>query len=116
MDADAARALHFEKLWDVPDAFHKAMDALCARDLDTMSGPGLVQCLRDHGVTDLFPEYSEAEIEHFRNDGKIPNLERWRARLEQETTALDSLLNMSGLYSFGTDQKALDDRVRGLLD
>ncbi len=115
VDADAARRLHFEKLWDVPNTFHKAMDALCAEDLDTMSGPELVQCLHDNGVRDLFPKYSDEEIDHFRNDGKIPNLDRWRKRLEAETTALDSLLNMSGLYSFATDQKALDDRVRGLL-
>ena len=80
-----------------------------------MSGPELVQCLHDNGVRDLFPKYSDEEIDHFRNDGKIPNLDRWRKRLEDETTALDSLLNMSGLYSFATDQKALDDRVRGLL-
>jgi transaldolase len=115
VDAAAASTLHFEKLWDVPDSFHAAMDAVCAQDLDTMSGPELVGCLRDHGVSDLFAEYSDAEIEHIRNDGKIPNLERWRARLEQETTALDSLMNMSGLYSFATDQRQLDDRVRDLL-
>ncbi|MFQ5601000.1 MAG: transaldolase family protein [Candidatus Krumholzibacteriia bacterium] len=115
VDADALRKLHFECLWDVPDALRDALDALSPTDLDHMSGPELQNALRNRGVVDLLPEYTSEELDVFRADGKIPKLEHWRQRLEAGTAGLDSLLNMSGLHSFASDQKALDDRVRGLL-
>ena len=71
--------------------------------------------MRQHGAGDLFPRWSGADLEAIRADGKIPKLDRWRARLESGEVALDSLINMAGLQSFSDDQKALDDRVRGLL-
>jgi len=80
-----------------------------------MTGPELAAFMRLNGAADLFPEYSAEEIDICRQDGKIPKLERWRRRLEDGTAGLDSLLNVSALCSFATDQKALDDRVRGLL-
>ncbi|UCE03733.1 MAG: transaldolase [Candidatus Latescibacterota bacterium] len=112
---EAARSLRFDVLWDIPDAFRQALDATCAGNVDAMSGADLVAALRRHGATDLFPEYTPDEINAIQQDGKIPKAERWQARLQAGTTSLDSLLNLSGLYSFAADQKQLDDRVRGLL-
>jgi transaldolase len=111
----ALRGLRFETLWEISGPFRAAVDALCAADLEHLDGRGLVAILRQHGVKDFFPEYSAAEIDAIRNDGKIPKLERWRSRLEAGTTSIDSLLNMSGLQSFAADQKQLDDRIRGLI-
>jgi transaldolase len=112
---EAARSLRFDVLWDIPDEFRQALDAACAADVDAMSGADLVAALRRHGATDLFPEYTPEEIQSIQQDGKIPKVERWQARLQAGTTSLDSLLNLSGFYSFAADQKQLDDRVRGLL-
>jgi transaldolase len=113
--SQARRELRFDALWEIPDEFRSGVEALSAGDLDAMGGPDLVAGLRSHGVTDLFPDYTSDEIAHIQQDGKIPKLERWRERLQNRTTSLDSLLNLSGFYSFATDQKQLDDRVRGLL-
>jgi len=115
VEPEALGALHFEGLWEIDPALVRAADALVKADLDRMTGSALVTALRDHGVEDFFPDYTPAEIDSVRKDGKIPRLERWRERLVARTTALDSLLNISGLHSFAADQKQLDDRVRGLL-
>jgi transaldolase len=115
IEPDALEQLHLDRLWDVPPGFRAAVDALLRQDLDAMSGPQLVAFLESHGITDLFPHYSAEEQEAIRTEGKIPKLERWQRRLEAGTTSLDSLLNVSGLASFATDQKALDDRIRAQL-
>jgi transaldolase len=115
VDPVALDRLRFDRLWDVPSSLESAVDALLREDLDAMTGAELVAFLEGRGIGDLFPHYSAEEIDAIRTDGKIPKLERWRRRLEAGTTSLDSLLNVSGLYSFATDQKALDDRIRAHL-
>jgi transaldolase len=115
VDAKALRSLHFETLWDVPQSFRTTVEGLVKKDLDRMSGVDLATYMRQNGAADIFPEYSATDIDTIRKDGKIPNLERWRARLESGAVGLDSLFNVSALQSFATDQKALDDRIRGLL-
>lgn len=115
VDAKALRSLHFETLWDVPQSFRNAVEGLVKKDLDHMAGAELATYMRQNGAADIFPEYSTTDIDTIRKDGKIPNLERWRARLESGAVGLDSLFNASALQSFATDQKALDDRIRGLL-
>jgi len=47
-----------------------------------------------------------------KRDGKIPVFETWKNRLETGQIGLDALMNLSALYSFVTDQEALDDRIR----
>ena len=115
MDAGARRELHFDRLWDVSPAFRSAVEALAESDLDHASGADLVATLRRHGAPDVFPEYTPADIETFRRDGKLPKLGTWQSRLASGAVSIDSLLNMSGLYSFSADQAALDARVRGLI-
>ena len=48
-------------------------------------------------------------------DGKIPAYATWKDRLASGKVGLDALMNLSALYSFATDQKALDDRIRSQL-
>ena len=48
-------------------------------------------------------------------DGKIPVYERWKDRLSSKTIGMDALMSISGLHSFATDQKALDDRIASLM-
>jgi transaldolase len=115
VDARALQALHFEHLWDVPPALRNAVDRLLREDLDRMTPAQLVAFMRREGFTDLFPEYTPEDLEAIRAHGKIPKLDDWRARIEAGKAGIDALFNTSGLQSFGLDQKALDDRVRGLL-
>jgi hypothetical protein len=107
--------LRFDRLWDVPADFRAAVDRLLHEGTDTMTAPQLVEFMRRNGAGDLFPDYSRSDLEAIRADGKIPKLDRWRSRIESGWAGLDALFNSSGLESFALDQKALDDRVRGLL-
>jgi transaldolase len=115
LDAQEAERLHLACLWEVPDSLETAIDTVIASDPDTMTPEALVDSLRSSGVVDFFPEYDDADLQAFQQDGKIPKLDRWRSRLQEGVVGLDSLMNMSGLYSFMADQKDLDDRIRGLL-
>jgi len=101
--------------WDVPATFRKVADDLAARDLNAMTPEGLMDALAAGGVGDLFPKWSADDLQAIASDGKIPNYERWKERLDGGAVSLDSLLNAAGLASFSVDQKAMDDRIRGLL-
>lgn len=115
MDAAAHRSLHFDALWDISPALRAGMDALMAADVDRMTPGDLAGFLRSHGAADVFPEWTAADLAALTAEGKIPKLSRWRTQLESGAIGFDALINAAGLCSFATDQKALDDRVRGLL-
>jgi len=110
VSTEAARVL-----WEIPDAFKKAVDDLTREDLDAMTPDGLVDFLAGARLPGLFPRWSAADLEAIAADGKIPNYERWSERLSAGDVALDGLINAAGLASFSADQKAMDDRIRGLL-
>ena len=55
------------------------------------------------------------EPDQIAREGKIPKHASWAQRIAAGDTAADTLLNLAGLASFAADQKALDDRVRGLV-
>ncbi len=105
--------VRIEKLWDVDEtvrAFAKSLDE------DTpQSGEELAARAREMGLGDMFPQLSSADLEQIAADGKIPKHERWKDRIEAGELAVDTLLNLAGLASFTQDQKALDDRIAGLI-
>jgi transaldolase len=111
-DVDAS-AVRIEKAWEVDDtarAFARSLDENTPR-----TGAELAQRAREMGLGDMFPELSEADYEAIRSDGKIPKHERWADRIKAGEIAVDTLLNLAGLASFSEDQKALDDRIAGLI-
>jgi transaldolase len=116
VDGAARKALHLDRLWDVPPKFRTAVDRLLAEDLDRMTPAGLSAFMHQQGCGDVFPEFDADDLAAIRADGKIPSLERWRERLESGHVGVDALINAAGLESFALDQKALDDRVRGLIE
>ena len=67
------------------------------------------------GFPGFLPRWSAADIQTATRDGKIPVYATWKDRLASGKIGLDALMNLSALYSFATDQKALDDRIRSLL-
>ena len=112
--ADPAAA-GLNTLWDVDDALVACLDALEASDIDAMSPDDLVGFFSDHGCGDVLPRWTDEQVATAAAEGKIPKLATWADPLAAKSIGLDALMNLAGLLSFTADQKAMDDRVAGLL-
>ncbi len=104
-----------ETLWAVPPQFKNAVDELLRKKLDTLKPEDLQTHFQQAGLGDFLPRWSASDIQTATKDGKIPVYATWKDRLASGKVGLDALMNLSALYSFATDQKALDDRIRSLL-
>jgi transaldolase len=102
-------------LWEVPDEFKSCVEALLSKNIDSLVPEDLQAHFEEAGFGDFLPRWSDTDLRTVSADGKIPIYERWKDRLSSGRIGMDALVNISGLYSFATDQKALDDRVRSLL-
>ena len=102
-------------LWTVEQGVYKAADALEKADVRGWKGPDFAQFVRDNGAPTLFRDWTRDELAQIQADGKIPSWSRWKEELLAGRAALDDLLSMSALYSFVSDQQALDGRIRRLL-
>jgi transaldolase len=104
-----------ETLWTVPPRFKDAVEDLLRKNLDALKPDDLQTHFEKAGFGDFLPRWSAADIQTALKDGKIPVYATWKDRLASGKVGLDALMNLSALYSFATDQKALDDRIRSLL-
>ena len=104
-----------ETLWAVPQKFKDAVEDLLRKNLDALQPGDLQSHFEKAGFPDFLPRWSAADIQTAKKDGKIPVYATWKDRLGSGRIGLDALMNLSALYSFATDQKALDDRIRSLL-
>jgi transaldolase len=102
-------------LWEVPEAFKRAVDDLVKEDVSKLTPEALQDHFEKAGINGFLPRWSEEDIETISKDGKIPVYDTWKTRLASGAVGLDALMNISALRSFATDQKALDDRVRSFL-
>jgi transaldolase len=108
-----ARRYFLEKAWEVTPA-----EEDLARDLAgnlPRDGEELIRRARDAGAVDMFPELSREDSQFIADDGKIPVHERWASRIAAGEMAIDTLLNLAGLASFATDQAALDERIKNII-
>ena len=105
--------LRVNTLWDVSEAERRLADSL-ATDVP-LTATGLVNRAHDLGAGDLFPRVSNADLARIAADGKVPRHAVWADRVKSGELAIDTLLNLAGLASFASDQKALDDRIRRLI-
>ena len=112
-DGVSPEACGLDTLWHVPYGIEDAAGGV-ASQADT-DGPALLAHLAGVGLGGALPEWSEADVARATADGKIPKLSAWMDRLATGDVGLDALMNLHGLQSFATDQKAMDDRIRGLL-
>lgn len=102
-------------LWDVPEAFKESVEELLELELDAL-GPEDVQThFVRTGWGNLFPRWSQRDIQTVAAEGKIPVFHRWKERLARGDIGLDALMNLSAFLSFASDQKALDDRIQSLI-
>ena len=78
-------------------------------------GNELIDRVHNAGCGDMFPYLSGQDLQHISEDGKIPVHSRWAERIESEELAIDTLLNLAGLYSFTADQEELDARIKRII-
>jgi transaldolase len=109
------RAIRLDTLWDINDELIGCVDALEKENLDSFTPDDLVDFFRDHNCGDVMVRWSDSQIATSTAEGKIPRLENWRDALADRSIGLDSLINLAGLNSFATDQKAMDERIRQVL-
>lgn len=102
-------------LWDIPDEFEKCTEDLLKKNLSSLTPEDLQDHFEKKGFGDLLPHWFDIDYRTVAIDGKISMYEKWKERLSSESIGLDALMNISALYSFATDQKALDERIRGLI-
>jgi transaldolase len=112
VDPDSVR---LDTLWRVEEKLVLLLDALEREDLDSFTPKDLVSFFAKRGGGDVLVPWSGEEIALSAAEGKIPRLEHWREALASRRIGLDSLMNLAGLNSFATDQKAMDDRVQSVL-
>lgn len=98
-------------LWQVTPHFEDVAKALLNEPLDDYKADDLRGFFARRGLEDLFPDWSDADIQTINDDGKIPSYPHWAKRLREKDVALDALMSQSGLERFAADQQALDDRV-----
>lgn len=104
-----------DTLWDIPDKLVECVDKLERENLDTMTADELVEFFADHNCGDIVVKWSREQTKTSTEEGKIPKLENWKELLESRKVGLDAIMNLAGLNSFTTDQKAMDDKVRNVL-
>jgi transaldolase len=107
------KKLRLSVLWDVTDQEKELGRSLNANPPHTADD--LVARARRMGAADMFMQLTPDEAGQLAREGKIPKHGSWAKRIAEGETAVDTLLNLAGLASFTADQKALDDRVRGLV-
>jgi transaldolase len=109
-----ARESGLSALWDVTEKEEKLADSLVERI--PRSPKELVDRAHELGVGNIFPRLSQQDAVFIASDGKIPKHSRWAQRIKAGELAIDALFTSAGLASFTADQKALDDRIRRLID
>ena len=110
-----ASAVGLDTLWDVGDELKACVDSLERENPDSFTPGELVSFFADHGCGDVLPRWTPEQIKTSTAEGKIPVLANWRDALASGAVGLDAMMNLAGLNSFAADQKAMDDRVRGVL-
>lgn len=108
-------AVRLESLWDISQRLVDAVDEAANLHVDRMLADELVAFFADHGCGDIFVRWTPEQTAISTAEGKIPRLDNWRPLLSGKVIGLDSLLNLAGLCSFATDQKAMDARVEGVM-
>ena len=97
-------------LWDVSDAFRSFAAEAVRRAEELRAGADLTALAEGVDGGGFLREYTPDEAMEIRTDGKIPVTSKWLGRVP-----LDDLMSRAALESFTVDQKALDDRLRGML-
>ena len=102
-------------LWEVPDEFKFCVDKLLEKGINNLTPHDIQNHFAESGFEDFLPRWSDEDIKTISTDGKIPVYEKWKDRLANGKIGMDALMNISAFYSFASDQKKLDDRIKSFL-
>ncbi|HEY5469838.1 MAG TPA: transaldolase family protein [Bacteroidales bacterium] len=111
---DSAKDAHIEKFWEVDNKVLKLAERLSAKVPAT--GSELVHIAHEEGCEDMFPFLTKEEKGFITSDGKIPLHSRWAEKIKEGKIAPDTLLTLAGLASFTSDQQALDQRIKSIIE
>jgi transaldolase len=111
---ETANGTAIEKFWEVDNSVLNLAQRLAAKVPST--GSELVHIAQEEGCVDMFPSLTKEEKGFIASDGKIPVLSRWAIKISEGKIAPDTLLNLAGLASFTSDQAALDERIRNIIE
>jgi transaldolase len=109
----SAEGAQIEKFWTVDDRVLDLAERLSTKV--PASGAELTHIAHEEGCADMFPSLSKEEKSLIASDGKIPVYSRWAKRIKEGSIAPDTLLNLTGLASFTSDQKMLDERIMSII-
>jgi transaldolase len=109
-------AFRLDTLWAVDEKLLSCLDALENETLDSFTPEDLYDFFKQHKCSDVLVQWDDSQIDTSYKEGKIPCLANWKDALESKAIGLDSLMNLAGLNSFRSDQNAMDDRIKQLLD
>ncbi|MEN6383625.1 MAG: transaldolase family protein [Phycisphaerales bacterium] len=102
-------------LWQVPDKLIACIDKLENEDLDKFTPDDILNFFIDYECGDIMVRWGHKEIETSISEGKIPYIDNWKRAIVENAIGIDSLMNLAGLCSFASDQKAMDERVNSIL-
>ncbi len=108
--------VRLDTLWVIPDELIDCLDELEQENLNRVSADDLIEFFADHQCSDIIVPWTNKQIKMSTEEGKIPKLANWKDLLTSKKIGFDALMNLAGLNSFRMDQKAMDDRVRDVLN
>jgi transaldolase len=111
---DSAKEANIEKFWAVDDNILNLAERLATKVPAT--GQELIKIAQGEGCEDMFPSLTKEEKAQIASDGKIPVYSKWAKMIKEGKIGPDTLLTLAGLASFTSDQKMLDERIRGIID
>jgi transaldolase len=109
-------AFRLNTLWAIDAKLISCVDELENENLDSFTPDDLFDFFKKHQCSDVLVQWDDSQIETSYKEGKIPCPANWKDALESKAIGLDSLMNLAGLSSFRSDQNAMDDHIKQLLD
>jgi len=107
-DTGLAKVIDLSTLWTIDERVIAFVEDAVKQADELPTGRELVRLAEEHEV-DMFREWTAAERQAIRAQGKIPDLSQWPG------APVDDLMSISALETFAKDQTALDERIRGML-
>jgi transaldolase len=111
---ESAKGAHIEKFWEVDSKVLNLSERLASKLPST--GYELIHIAHEEGCEDMFPSLTKEEKSFLVSDGKIPVHAHWEKKISEGKIAPDTLLTLAGLASFTSDQEALDQRIRSIIE
>ncbi|HLN19973.1 MAG TPA: transaldolase family protein [Bacteroidales bacterium] len=111
---DESNREHIEKFWKVDARILKFSSRVAAKV--PVNASELIHIAHEEGCEDMFPFLSKEEKAVMAADGKLPVFSKWEKKTKEGKIAPDTLLCMAALAAFSSDQHAIDERIRGVIE